>query len=133
MKQIENEFSKKFDEIVKRQKIEAMNMLREQLGCISNHTFCSTMVIDEIIKSIDLHGHVTSKVYAMYYDLCKKNDVKDIMSNIQFSLYVCKWYGYHCADKKHKGKKVRVFCRTDNSDGAGQGGSGLIINDEPLK
>lgn len=113
LKQIESDFSKKLDALFRKQKIDAMVALRERLNCINTQTLSSTFIIDDLIKHLDLHGYVVSKVYEAYSNLCDSNNVSDKLDKIGFSKYICRWYSYCIVDKKIKRKKLRLFCKTE--------------------
>lgn len=69
----------------------------------------SVYIIVCLLNGVDFHGYSTRTIYEAYYDLCLKNDIQNIYSNIEFSRLVCELFGYEVVDRKRKGKKYRVF------------------------
>lgn len=71
-----------------------------------------------MLNNVDFHGYSTRLCYETYYDFCIDNNAS-ILSDVDFSRTICKWFGYEVVDKKRKGKKYRVFKKIqDESKGS---------------
>lgn len=65
-------------------------------------------LISYVLNIVDFHGWSTRAIYETYNAICINNDM-DAISDIEFSRFVCKQFGYEVVDKKRNGKKYRVF------------------------
>ncbi len=69
----------------------------------------SIFIIVCLLNRLNFHGYSTRAIYKSYKSLCLQNDVHYIFSDVEFSRFICKWFGYRIINKKHKGKKYRIF------------------------
>jgi hypothetical protein len=61
-----------------------------------------------ILDNYNIVGAETSLVYDKYKQLCIEMNY-EVISRIDFSRFVCKYFGYSVVDKKVNGNKSRIF------------------------
>jgi putative DNA primase/helicase len=59
----------------------------------------------------NIANNPTKDIYNAYSIFCMENGLKEAYSNISFSLYIRKRYGFDVVDKKIQGAKHRIFVK----------------------
>lgn len=77
--------------------------------------FQSAVVIQSMIKRNHIIGHTNQEVYEMYSFLATELNLP-LLSMIDLSRTLCKYYGFDVVDKKVNGKKVRMFDLKTSTD-----------------
>ena len=77
--------------------------------------FQSAVVIQSMIKGNHIIGHTNQEVYEMYSFLATELNLP-LLSMIDLSRTLCKYYGFDVVDKKVNGKKVRMFDLKTSTD-----------------
>ncbi|WP_094551534.1 hypothetical protein [Petroclostridium xylanilyticum] len=107
------EIEKKFEEMLN-QKVaelekEYEKTLYKELGTVALN-FDSIKVISTMLNHFDFNNKSTNDVYEAYKYFCSSIEIP-YMSNVEFSRFVVKWFGFVIADKKIGGVKYRIFVK----------------------
>jgi len=88
--------------------------------------FQSAIIIQSMIKGNHIIGHTNQEVYEMYSYCAKEMDIP-LLSMIDLSRTLCKYYGFSVVNKRINGKKVRVFeSQTEKSKSIGKNIQGAM-------
>lgn len=68
----------------------------------------SFVTVFVILDNYNIVGVETSVVYEVYKNLCNEMNY-EVISKVDFSRFICKYFGYAVVDKKVNGRKCRMF------------------------
>jgi len=112
-------YSEKINSILTQKYVELMHQFEENLLNILSdmkNKKKSIYIIVSLLNGIDFHGFSTRTIYEAYHHLCLQNNIQNLLSDVEFSRFICKRFGYEVVDKKRKGKKYRVFRKVQDDN-----------------